>query len=133
MSPSPLTYDTVVQLISERFTLQDRFIREDGSYEFRLDETPDMKEGFKSFYGEIKKYGYLAVMRRAERDIVVTVARFPPPRKRRFKFNLALLLFVGTIVTVGIDGWLRNSSMLQFSVNQNVLLGTIIYVAAVLG
>jgi len=133
LSSSTLSYDTVVKLISDGFALREHFIREDGSYEFRLDERPDMKENFKSFYGEIKKHGYVAVMRRAERDIILTVARFPPPRKRRFNFNLALLLFVGTIITVGIDGWIKNSSMLQFSVNHNVLLGTLIYGAAVFG
>jgi len=133
LSSSTLSYDTVVHLISDGFALREHFIREDGSYEFRLDERPDMKENFKSFYGEIKKHGYVAVMRRAERDIILTVARFPPPRKRRFNFNLALLLFVGTIITVGIDGWIKNSSMLQFSVNHNVLLGTLIYGAAVFG
>ena len=133
MSSATLSYDTVVQLISDGFTLREHFIREDGSYEFRLDERPEMKENFRSFYREIKKYGYVAVMRRAERDIVLTVGKLPPPRRRKFNVNLALLLFVGTIVTVAIDGWLRNSSMLQYTVNQNVLFGTIIYVGAVLG
>jgi len=133
LSSATLSYDTVVQLISDGFTLRERFIREDGSYEFRLDERPDMKENFRSFYREIKKYGYVAVMRRAERDIVLTVGKLPPSRRRKFNVNLALLLFVGTIVTVAIDGWLRNSSMLQYTVNQNVLFGTIIYVGAVLG
>jgi len=92
-----------------------------------------MKKNFRSFYGEVKKYGYLAIMRRADRDIVLTVRRFPPSRKRRFNFNLPLLLFVGTIITVGIDGWIKNSLMLQFTVNHNVLLGTLIYGAAVFG
>ena len=92
-----------------------------------------MKKNFRSFYGEVKKYGYLAIMRRADRDIVLIVRRFPPSRKRRFNFNLALLLFLATIITVGIDGWLRNSSMLPYDVNHNVLFGTIIYIAAVLG
>ncbi|MFQ6010581.1 MAG: site-2 protease family protein [Nitrososphaerales archaeon] len=133
MSSPPLGYDTLVQLISDRFTLLDRFIREDGSYEFRIEQRPDMKENFKSFYIEIKKYGYVAAMRKAERDVVLTVAGFMPARKRIFSIKLALVLLLVTTITVGVDGWLRNSSMQQFAVNQNVLLGTIIYVLGVLG
>jgi hypothetical protein len=117
-------YEFIVNAVSSRFLRKEHYLRNDGSIEFRLYKSPNIKKNFEDLIFILKPRGFIALLREGEDDeLVLLVLR--SIHKPVFKSRLALILFLATMGTVALDGFLRFSNFPFFSSFEMVLYYTL--------
>ena len=122
-----MNYDELVETVKNLFTVEDTRQREDASIEFIVTESDTLKQNFKALIDKLKVYGYLAVLRRNNEEIVLRVG--VAKKKEKKSSNIPFLLFVATIITVSIDGWYRTPSVPGYNSTSTMFL----YILGILG
>jgi Zn-dependent protease len=112
-APAAVDYDRVVSLVRSHFLVKEQFLREDGSVEFKLDWRPQDKGSFEQVWRELRPQGLVPFLRRAGDDTLLGVTK--GAFRRRYNVRIALILFVATLTTVFLDGFLRSSDPCLFS------------------
>lgn len=101
--------DLVKSIVERHFTVSDVYL-DAGILTFKVYDE-DVKEKFRNLYKELKQYDLIPTATREDGRTLLRI--FPKPRielsipKSRI---LPLLLFVATLATVSIDGYLRSST-----------------------
>jgi Zn-dependent protease len=112
-TPAVVDHEHVVSLVRSRFLVKEYFLREDGSLEFKLEPRPQDKVGFEDVWRELRSRGLVPFLRRAGDDTLLGVTK--GAFRRRYNVRIAVLLFVATVATVFLDGFLRSTDPCLFS------------------
>ncbi len=116
-------YEHINSLVRNRFNVKDSYIKGDGSLEYRLFPDGDLKEKFVSLIEELKKMDRMALLRKGDEDLVLMVTKVS--YKKSFGKKIPFLLFLATLVSVAVDGFLRFYGFSYFQTTQTVLLYTL--------
>jgi membrane-associated protease RseP (regulator of RpoE activity) len=105
---SPEETQFVIDNVRKRFVVTQEFLSEGAeSLQFFLDSAQtDTKANFLSLSEELKKTGDMAILRNTDHGLMLTVVKKQTRKKGRIKLPVAL--FVATIVTVFIYGFLSS-------------------------
>ncbi|MEM3410097.1 MAG: site-2 protease family protein [Nitrososphaerota archaeon] len=101
--------DSVKTIVGRYFTILDVYL-DAGILTFRVYDE-DIKEKFRHLYKELKQHDLVPTATREDGKIIIRI--FPKPRveipipKSRI---LPLLLFIATLATISIDGYLRSTT-----------------------
>lgn len=101
--------DAVKSIVERYFTVLDVYI-DAGILTFRVYDE-DIKEKFRNLYKELKQYELIPTAAKEDGKIVIRIfpkprVELPIPRSR----TLPLLLFIATLGTIAVDGYLRSST-----------------------
>jgi len=106
----------------------------DRRYIFFVKDTPDTKDRFLRLRNEIKKYGNLIPLldKKDDKTVIVVVSGIGDKEDRKI---IPILLFLATLATVLIDGYLRSMSPVYFDIIENYdpIPTTIEFTIALLG
>jgi Zn-dependent protease len=130
-SGSPSSYDALVTVVKSLFTVTDQHLREDGSIEFEVVETATLKNDFERLIRRLKHQGYIGLMRRNGDRIVLRVGEIDIGEKKskRRRIPIHYILFIATVFTIGIDGYLRT----EYSPGYDLTRTMVLYTLAVMG
>ncbi len=121
-------YDMLVEIVKDLFSVIDIHYREDSSIEFVINQTDNLKINFKELINKLKPFGYLALLRRKNNELVIRVG--VAERKEQNKNSyVPFLLLVATIITVSIDGYFRTPSIPGY----NFTFTMVLYVIGIMG
>jgi len=123
----PATYDSLVGIVRSSFNVKDEILREDGSLEFEISETQNLKVDFKKIIMKLRPYGYLAILRKVDDTLLLKVGEFKRVKKKTS--ITPFLLLAATIGTISIDGLFRTPNLPNINFSTTIIL----YVLAVLG
>ncbi|MCL7402547.1 MAG: site-2 protease family protein [Thaumarchaeota archaeon] len=101
--------DLVKSIVTRYFTVSDVFL-DAGILTFNVYDE-DIKEKFRNLYRELKQYDLIPTATKEDGRILVRVfpkPRIEPPIPRTR--TLPLILFIATLGTIAIDGYLRSST-----------------------
>lgn len=101
--------DLVKSIVTRHFTVSDVYL-DAGILSFRVYDE-DIKEKFRNLYKELKQYDLIPTATKEDGRVLVRVfpkprVELPIPRSRA----LPLILFIATLGTISIDGYLRSST-----------------------
>jgi membrane-associated protease RseP (regulator of RpoE activity) len=105
---SPEQTQFIIDSVRKRFSVTQEYLTEGGeSLQFFLDPAQlDTKVNFLGLAEELKRNGDMAILRNTDHGLMLTVIKKPTRGKPRVKLPIAL--FVATIVTVFIYGFLSS-------------------------
>jgi len=98
----------VLETVKIEFQPKDAYLREDIPT-FIIPSTPQFKEKIERLRSQLRQRGLEIILQKSDEDILLQVVPSPAqqaPQKAFFKFNLSLLLFIITIITVTISGYI---------------------------
>lgn len=121
-------YDMLVETVKELFQIIDVRYREDTSIEFIVNPTDSLKINFIELIKKLKPFGYLALLRRQNNEIVLRVGIAEKKEQKKNSY-VPLLLLAATITTVSIDGYLRTPSIPGY----NFMFTVGLYVLSIMG
>lgn len=99
----PLDFGSLRNMVEYRFTLLDAYVDVNGLPTFVVVDGP-MKAKFRELLGDLSNHGLIAKIRRVSNKLVISV--FPKPRLNRPRTKINLLLFLATVISVGIASYL---------------------------
>lgn len=123
-SGEPSSYDALVATVKSLFAVTDQHLREDGSVEFDVGETATLKKDFETLITRLKPQGYIGLLRRSGDRVVLRVGAMEMGEKKGRRIPIPYILFIATIATISIDGFLRTPSIPGYDFT-TVLLYTI--------
>ncbi len=119
--------------ISKYFEIES-FMMADRRYVFYIRETPDMKDKFLMLRNEMKKYGNLIPFldKKGDKAVIIVIGGIIHKKDRK---SIPILLFLATLATVLIDGYLRSMSPVYFDIIENYdpITTTVTFTIALLG
>jgi len=95
-------------MIEYRFTLLDAYVDVNGLPTFVVANGP-MKAKFRELLGDLANHSLIAKIRRVSDKLVISI--FPKPRLSRPRRKVNLLLFLATVVSVGVASYLSIFSL----------------------
>jgi Zn-dependent protease len=102
----------VLEIIKTEFQLKDAYLKEDTPT-FIISSTTQFTEKTESLRNQLRQKGLDIILQKSNNDIylqVVPLIKQPVLSKSFFKINLSVLLFIITIITVTISGYLSAQS-----------------------
>ncbi len=129
-----LTISKLEEIIEKYFNIEN-FVVSDNQYVFYIKEEKDIKEKFLDFHRELKSYNknLIPLIEKKEDKFILLIFGGLPPKEDNKK--IPILLFIVTIFTVTLDGYLRSMSPVYFDVikNYNPIQTMIYFTIALLG
>jgi len=98
----PTDFGSMRNMIEYRFTLLDAYVDVNGLATFVVANEP-IKVKFRELLGDLANHNLMAKIRKVADKLVISV--FPKPRLGRPRRTINLLLFLATVVTVGIASY----------------------------
>ncbi|MEM1524998.1 MAG: hypothetical protein QW618_02535, partial [Nitrososphaerales archaeon] len=105
-------YDLITSIVKEYFQIQESYLREDGSVEFRIIPSKDMKQNFVKLVNNLKKNGFIAFLTKMNEEVVLIAGKITVTRT--FGNRVPVILFLLTLLTVIIDGYIRSISFPKY-------------------
>lgn len=105
----PVDFGSIRSMLEYRFTLLDAYVDVSGLPTFVVTQEP-MKDKFRELLHDLANHNLMAKIRKVQDKLVISV--FPKPKLGKPRKIINLLLFLATIVTVGVA-----SSALIFNVD----------------
>jgi len=99
--------EEIKTLVSAKFSVREISFLE-GVLTFEVSDQ-DIKKPFKELYRELASIGYVPTAQKS--DFGVRLRIFPQPHIRTQTSKLPLILFVVTLVTIFVDGYLRTTGL----------------------
>ena len=128
------TISKLENIITRYFSIES-FVVTDNQYVFYIKEEKDTKERFLNLYREIKSYDekILPLIEKREDKLMLLILRGISIKKDNKK--IPILLFIATVFTVTLDGYLRSMSPVYFDIikNYNPIQTMIYFTIALLG
>ena len=122
------------EIISKYFNIEN-FVVSDNQYIFYIKDEKDTKERFLHLYREMKLYDkeILPLIERRENKLMLLILREVSIKKDNKK--IPIILFIATVFTVTLDGYLRSMSPVYFDIikNYNPIQTMIYFTIALLG
>jgi Zn-dependent protease len=119
--------------VGEYFEIESSMVM-DNRYIFYIKETKNLKERFIELRNKFKERGNILPLLEKDGDktLITILGSLPPKRDRKI---LPILLFLATLGTVSIDGYLRSMSPVYFDIikGYNPVMTTITFTLALLG
>jgi Zn-dependent protease len=121
----------IEEIISRYFNISDYYVS-DNVLIFKVNPKNLLKEDFIKLYNEIKRLGYLPLLNKEFEEYEIHIVRYRPREKK--KSNKPLLLFLATLGTVSVDGYLRSiNPYLKYTLpNYDPILMTIFFTVAIM-
>lgn len=125
-------YEEITREVSQYFTVMESYIRPDGSIEFKIFPTEDVKEKFLELWSSMKKKKYVPILRKDETYLTLYVTHFI--ERRGYSKKIAFILFAATMFSLLIDGWVRSISPIEQQIFKwNPIVITLLYAMAFIG
>lgn len=127
-----LGYDEITREVSSYFSVIEYYVRPDGSIEYKIFPTEDVKEKFLSLWSSLKKKKYIPILRKDETYFTLYVTHFF--ERRSYSWKIAIILFAATILSLLTDGWLRATSPIEQEIfGWNPIIVTLLYAISFIG
>jgi len=125
-------YDEITREVSSYFTVIEYYVRPDGSIEYKIFPTEDVKEKFLGLWSSLKKKRYIPILRKDETYLTLYVTHFV--ERRSYSKKIAVILFTATILSLLTDGWLRVTSPIEQQIfGWNPITVTLLYAISFIG
>jgi hypothetical protein len=114
-SNSYSSFFEILDVVKTEFQVKDAYV-EEGVPTFIIATSPHFKEKFENVRSKLNSRGFKIVIKRIDSEISLLVSAVEPPRsptRRLFGISYPQLLFVLTVFTVAISGYLTVSSYLD--------------------
>ncbi len=124
-------FETLYNEVSRLFSIID-YYQYNGSYVFKVEYDENLKTKFNKLRENLKIIGYIPLMDKEEEHLKITIYKFGETKaggERR-----ALYLFLATLATILIDGYIRSSAPFYYDVirGYNPWIMTILYTISLL-
>lgn len=120
-------YDLITSIVKEHFQIKESYLREDGSVEFRIIPSKDMKQNFVKLVNNLKKNGFIAFLTKMNEEVVLIAGKMGVTRT--FGNRVPIILFILTLLTIIIDGYIRSISFPKYE----GWLMTFLYTLSIMG
>lgn len=114
-SSSPSSFFEILDIVKTEFEPKDSYM-EEGLPTFIIPLTPNFKEKIENLRLKLKQRGYEIIIRQTDAGVkllVFAVEPTPIQPKRALSINYPLILFVATIISVAVSGYLTASNYLN--------------------
>ncbi|MCX8192026.1 MAG: hypothetical protein N3F06_04380, partial [Nitrososphaerales archaeon] len=115
-------YDLITSIVREHFQIRESYLREDGSVEFRIIQSKDMKQNFVNLVNDLKRHGSIAFLTKIDDEIVLMAGKMATTRT--FGNRTPMILFILTLLTIVIDGYIRSIGFPKYESWLMILLYT---------
>ncbi|UCH01892.1 MAG: site-2 protease family protein [Candidatus Bathyarchaeota archaeon] len=98
----------VSELVSTEFDIKDSFLK-DSIPTFVLSKTVPLKDKYNRLRNKLKQRELEGILKKWNGDIllqVISIKKHPAKKGLLFKWNVSLILFIATLITVTISGYL---------------------------
>ncbi|MBC7091263.1 MAG: site-2 protease family protein [Nitrososphaeria archaeon] len=127
-----LGYDEITREVSSYFSIIEYYVRPDGSIEYKIFPTEDVKEKFLGLWSSLKNKKYIPILRKDETYFTLYVTHFF--ERRSYSWKIAIILFAATILSLLTDGWLRATSPIEQEIfGWNPIIVTLLYAISFIG
>ena len=111
----PQSFFDISNIIKTEFETRDAYI-ENGTPTFIIIAPPNLNEKAENLRSKIRPLGFEVVIRQGDAGIKLQVLEYRPRReapRRFFGISLPLILFITTVITVSVSGYLTVSSYIS--------------------
>lgn len=124
--------DKAYRLISKYFEIIDYYQLDDRII-FVISRNRDLKTKFRRLAEEMKDNGFIPILNKQEDNLEITLVRKPESGKSDNR--KPLILFLATLATIVIDGYLRSSAPFYYDIipNYNPWITTLLFTISLLG
>ncbi|MEM1986051.1 MAG: site-2 protease family protein [Nitrososphaeria archaeon] len=131
-STNIIGYEEITREVSQYFSVMESYIRADGSIEFKIFPTEDVKDKFLELWSSLKSKNYVPILRKDEPYLTLYVTHFI--ERKGYSKKIAIILFAATMLSMLIDGWVRSISPIEQEIFKwNPIVITLLYAIAFIG
>lgn len=129
-----INIEEISGILSKYFTVKDYYLS-DLDVVFHVYPIENLKRDFINIYNEFKGRGYLPFIETREEDTYIIRVRKHIQQFRKRPVFKPLILFLITLGTVFVDGYIRSENPILYNLvpNYNPLITTLLFTASLLG